>query len=49
VEILQHEDNGLDVALAEEQALHGIERALTALGRLEVPEAVLFWQGIEEP
>ena len=49
VEILQHQDERLDLALAKEQALHGIERELAALGRLEVPEAVLFGQGVEEP
>ena len=49
MEILQHEDEGLDLALAEEQALHRIERELAALGRLEAPEAVLRWQGVKKP
>src|SRR5207249_11854389 len=49
VEILQHEDAGLDLALAEEQALHRIECELAALGRLEAPEAVLRWQGVKKP
>jgi hypothetical protein len=31
VQVLQHEDEGLDPALAEEQALHRIERELAAL------------------
>src|SRR6266851_5253212 len=49
VEILQHQDEGLDLTLAEEQSLHSIERELAALGRLELPEAVLLVQGVEKP
>src|SRR5207247_7700745 len=49
VEILQHKDEGLNLTLAEEQSLHSIERELAALGRLELPEAVLLGQGVEKP
>ena len=49
VQVLQHEDERLDPALAEEQALHRIERELAALGRFEVPEAILLGQGVEKP
>ncbi len=49
VEVLQHQDERLDLALAEEQPLHGIERELPTLGRLEVSEAVVLGQGVEQP
>src|SRR5438876_2708917 len=49
VEILQHQDEGLDLTLAEEQPLHRIERDLAALGRLENPKAVLLGESVEEP
>ncbi len=49
VEVLQHEDEGLDLALPQEHTLHGVEREMTALGRLEVPQAVFLGQGVEQP
>ena len=49
MEILQYQDEGLDLALAEEQPLHRVERDLAPLGRLENPEAVLLGESVEEP
>src|SRR4029450_10715326 len=49
VEVLHHEEEGLDSALAKQQALHRIERKVTALGRFELPEPVVLGQGVEKP
>ena len=49
VQVLEHQEQRLHPTLADQQARHGIERALPSLRRLEPPERVLLGQRVEEP
>jgi hypothetical protein len=43
VQVLEDQQQGLPLAVAQEEALEPVERALTALGRIECQERTVRW------
>jgi len=49
MEVLEHENEGLNLTLAKQQALDRLEGELAALRRLQIPETILLRQGVKKP
>ena len=48
VQVLEHQQEGLSLALAQEHPLEGIEGALAALGWIEREERTVLRHGVQE-
>src|SRR5262249_41954001 len=49
VEVLEHDDEWLELALSAQETLDCLEGESSPLGRLGLPEAIVFGQRVEEP
>src|SRR5262245_22421017 len=48
MEILKNQEEWLHLALTQQQTFEGVERALAALGRIELQQRTPVWQDIQE-
>jgi hypothetical protein len=48
VHVVTHQEQGLPLAFAQQQALEPLERALAALRRVELPKGAIVWERVQE-